>query len=67
MARPQCDEQTPLLIVSNNLFSSSNYGPFSFDDVVYISYKVICKLFLKPLYTFLILILIVLVVMTKGK
>jgi hypothetical protein len=33
----------PLLLLSNNLLSSSNYGPFSFDYVVYISYKVICN------------------------
>jgi hypothetical protein len=33
----------PTLLLSNNLFSSFNYGPFSFDYVVYISYKVICN------------------------
>jgi hypothetical protein len=49
----KCDDKPPMLLLSNNLYSSFNYGPFFFDYVDYISFKGICNfsfsLFLKLL------------------
>jgi len=50
----------PTLLLSNNLFSSFNNGPISFDYVVHISYKVICN------FSLILLILILILLFFSG-